>query len=478
MGLVGAYTSIAKASDGTTWVAGYNDSAVSSSFSGLYGDLVVGKYDTAKMQVAWESVDGLPPPLPAGTCPQYDSTGWRQGQSDPGPDVGLWTSLQLGSSGNPMVSYYDATNQALKFASYNGTKWTTHTVSQAMGSDIGRYSKMLVVSGNPVIAFLVMEPGTMGKIRSKARLATGNVAVPASATDWTLTDAAVDENGPCRQAFCAGSDLCITETNTCLTPGTGCAASCGGDAGATQMCVNNNGAPLCGTPISSSYIDIYPNAYADYISLANGPKGLGIVVYDRIHGNLLGVTQQSGTWQTTILDGETGSREPSSGPDGGISAVDTGDVGVGADLFIDSSGDWHVSYVNGSLETLQYLTVPGGTNPASKPEVVDDGTALAGQAFADGLHIVGDDSFLAVDSSGVVTITYQDATAGTLRVAVGTAGSGGAHTWAQKVAAQPSRFAGFFSHFIPGDTQIANWWRASDPTSQSISGDVAFVTSP
>ncbi len=480
MGLVGAYTSMAKASDGTIWVAGYNDSAVSSAFSGLYGDLVVGKYDPAKMLVAWQSVDGLPPAMPAGTCVQYDPTGWRQGQSDPGPDVGLWTSLQIGAGNNPIVSYYDATNQALKFASYDGTSWSSHTVAQAMGSDIGRYSKMLVVSGNPVIAFLVMEPGNMGKIRSKVRLATGNVATPKSAADWALTDAAVDENGPCRQAFCTGTDICITETNSCATPATGCAAGCGGgDAGSTQMCVSSNGMPICGTPISSSYIDIYPNAYADYVSLASGPKGLGIVVYDRIHGNLLGVTQVGGNWQTTIFDGETGSRAPSSGPDGGISAVDTGDVGVGADLFIDTNGDWHVSYVNGSLETLQYMLVPGGAMPTNKPEVVDDGTKLAGQAFADGLHIVGDDSFIAVDSTGVVTISYQDATVGTLRVAKGTpGGANGTHTWTQAVAAQPSRFAGFFSHFIPGDTQIANWWRASDPTSGSISGDVAFVASP
>jgi len=72
-----------------------------SAFSGLYGDLVVGKYDASKMQVAWQSIDGLPPALPAGTCPQYDPTGWRQGQSDPGADVGLWTSIQVGASGKP-----------------------------------------------------------------------------------------------------------------------------------------------------------------------------------------------------------------------------------------------------------------------------------------------------------------------------------------------------------------------------------------
>ena len=477
MGLVGAYTSIAQAADGTLWVAGYNDSAVTSAFSGLYGDLVVGKYDATKQLVAWQSVDGLPPPLPAGTCPEYDPTGWRQGQSDPANDVGLWTSIQLDANNNPMVSYYDATNQALKFASCDGMAWSSHTVSQTAGSDIGRYSKMLVVGGVPVIAFLVMEPGDMGKIRSKVTLATATIAKPTAGADWTFVDAAVDDDGPCRSSYCTGSDVCITETNSCVPPATGC-ADCG-DAGASTVCVSVNGAPTCGTPIAASYIDIYPNAYADYISLASGPSGLGIVVYDRLHGNLVGVSKASGAWQTTILDGETGSRAPNSGPDGGISAVDTGDVGVGADLFIDSNGDWHVSYVNGSLETLQYLVAPKGAAPTSKPEVVDTGMTLGGQPFPDGQHIVGDDSSVTVSASGVITISYQDATVGTLRVATGTpGGAGGTHTWSIAALPQPNLFAGFFSHVVPGGSSVANWWRASDAASGSISGNVAFVTSP
>ena len=56
--------------------------------------------------------------------------------------------------------------------------------------------------------------------------------------------------------------------------------------------------------------------------------------------------------------------------DGGISPAETGDVGVGASLFITSTGDWHVSYVNGTTEALQYILVPGGTKQPGAPEVV------------------------------------------------------------------------------------------------------------
>src|SRR5262249_11084596 len=54
IGLVGAYSSIATAADGTIWVAGYSDADVTNGL--LYGDLVVGKYDTGKQQVAWTTV--------------------------------------------------------------------------------------------------------------------------------------------------------------------------------------------------------------------------------------------------------------------------------------------------------------------------------------------------------------------------------------------------------------------------------------
>src|SRR5206468_1060065 len=105
---------------------------------------------------------------------------------------------------------------------------------------------------------------------------------------------------------------------------------------------------------------------------------------------------------------------PGSGPDGGISAVDTGDVGVGASLFIAANGDWHVSYVNGFTEALQYVFVPGGNKPPLAPEIIDDGRAVGGMPYGDGKHVIGDDSSINVDASGAVSVFYQDATAGTL----------------------------------------------------------------
>jgi hypothetical protein len=478
-GLIGEYTSVAVATDGTIWVAGYNDADVTNGL--LYGDLVVGKYDSGKMKVQWQTVDGLPPAPGDGDCAPNDPTGWRGGLTDPGPDVGLWTSIQLDSNNNPMVSYYDATNSALKFASSGdgGQTWNAHTVMQAANSDIGRYSKLLLVGGKPTIAFLVVEPGTGGWAKSRVVLATGNVATPMSMSDWSMQDALVDAQSPCAAQFCTGGEVCVETSMQCQAMVAGCKPSdCGASEagiGATpQSCVTVDGGPSCQDTITSSYIDTYPDATGDYVAMANGPKGIGLVVYDRTRGNLVGVANQGGSWTSAILDGQIGLN---SNP----MRTDTGDVGIGASLAIDSNGDWHVSYVNGWTEALEYMTVPNGnimTMPPPTPEVVDDGVHLNGTAYADGQHIVGDDSSLTVDSGGNIRIVYQDATAGTLHEAVGTQAAGNKHTWMVQVVQQNSNwFAGFFPHSVPQTQQIANWYRQTDHSMSPpvVSGDVAFV---
>jgi hypothetical protein len=468
LGLIGSYTSYAAASDGTLWVAGYNDADVTNGY--LYGDLVVGKVDPSTRQVAWQTVDGLPPPPPAGSCPPNPKDTWRNGLTDPGPDVGLWTSIQLDSNGNPMVSYYDATNAALKFASSadGGRTWAAHTVMQATSSDTGRYSKMLVLDGVVTIAFLVIEPGSGGWARSRVALATAKVASPQSASDWSFQDAVVDQQTPCRAQFCGAGQVCVTATMVCQPTVSGCTPSdCGastaGLGSSPQACVTISGAPTCEVIDGSSYIDSLPDADGDYITMAGGPNGVGLIVYDRTRGNLVGAVSQGGSWQAFILDGQTGAN---------------GDpTGIGASLAITSEGDWHVSYVNGWTKSLQYLRVPAGNlNRPLAPEVVDDGTQVGDQPFPDGTHLVGDDPSVTVDGV-TIRIVYQDASAGTLREAIGAPGMGQKHTWTLKAISQPSKFAGFFPHYVPEAESIENWYRATDTTQSPplVTGNVAFV---
>jgi len=462
-GLVGAYASAAVAGDGTIWVAGYNDLGYGSSVDNgeaqyVWGDLVVGKWDGNK--VAWQSVDGLPavdPDLEPGTTggppdPLYnDVKGFRGGLTEPGDDVGLWTSIQLASD-SPRVAYYDAKNRGLKFAAYDGKKWSMHSVQQKAQSDLGRYAKLLLVGGKPVIAYLFMESGTDGAAKSGVRIATATKELPAGPADWTFSDVYTNDATPCRAFLCKTGE-CRADTLKCAATSSGCTPKCGTD----EKCFDDAGQKVCQKVFAQAYPDAYPEAAGLYVSLAETKSGLGLVFYDRIHGNLMAARQEGGKWQAAvILDGQSSAQPP----------TDTGDVGIGASLFVDTAGDWHVSYVNGFDETLVYLKVAGGTTPG-KPEVVDDGVVQGGQA------VVGDDSSIAVSSAGEVLIAYQDATRGKARWASGKA-SGDTHTWTKKDL-NVSDFAGGFNRVLTagGKTSVLTWWRHAKPRTE---GDITVVT--
>jgi MYXO-CTERM domain-containing protein len=462
-GLIGAYTSLAVAKDGTIWVSGYNDSDGTSL---LYGDLVVGKWDPAKTAVQWQSVDGVPK-VADGTCPAAQSTGWRGGVEDPGDDVGLWTSMVLDATDKPMVAYYDATNKQLKFARYDGSNWQIHVVSTKTGADQGRYVKMIMVNGNPVVAFLGMEAGNGGYVRSRVIVGRAKSSSPSSTGDWTFEDASINETNPCQPQFCAAGQACLTTTGgvtgICTATVTGCNPACA----TGQACISVKSAATCTAVLdSSNFYPSYPTVLGDYVSIANGPNGLGIVEYDRFHGNLWAVSDTGGKWTSTLLDGQTGT---------GTSTADTGDDGIDATLSIQPNGDWDVVYVNGIQEHLQLIVWPGGKGTPLKPEIVDDGYDN-GKAYPDGQHVVGDDAQMTIDGSGNITVAYQDSTAGVLRVATGAPGTGGTHKWTAKSIAQAGKFAGYFPKFVTGTTQIANWWRMTDMTELTESGDVSLIT--
>jgi hypothetical protein len=457
-GMPGSYTSVAKAKDGSIWIAGYNDALLEEGDAMLFGDLVVGRYDLGKQKVDWQTVDGTPPRA-EGTCADRPRDSWRNGESDSGDNVGLWTSIQVSTQEIPLVTYYDATNKRLKFA-YQDGGWKTFVLKEQPGADIGRYAKMILVGENPVIAYLHMEQSGNGRTRSKVVLARSKVPTPRDAEAFSFEDVAVVDDNPCRANQCAPGEQCIKDTGLCAPSTGGCTPA---DCGAGKACVTIDQKATCGTLTST--IETYPNVFGGYVSLAQGPSGLGIAVYDRVHGNVVGLAEGAGAWSRFIIDGETGSRADKT-------AIDTGDVGVGTSLVIDPAGRWHVSYVNGLDETLRYISVTDGKPGAS--EVVDDGSSVDGRSFTDGKHVVGDDSTLRVDGD-LVTIYYQDATVGALRRAAGTL-SGSTHKWDLRQLPQPGKFAGFFPKLIPGEDKVANWWRQTDQGAKSAYGDVTIIT--
>lgn len=452
-GLVGAYASVA-VSGKTLWVAGYSEADYDNDY--FYGDLVAGKWDGT--HVNWAPVDGVPAE-PAVDPTKFDVTSFRGGQTEAGDDVGTWTSIAVDGSGNPAVAYLDRTHRALKFAKFDGNAWAVSTVESKDGADIGRYAKLLPQGGGFVIAYQVIEAGgDNGALVSKVRVATTASGKPGP-SDWSFEDAAVDKTTPCRAAFCSAGTACVAATKLCTATLTD--DKCSPKCASGSACVNVQGKPACAATITESKLDAYPEAIGGYISIAADAKGgIGIAYYDRPKGNLMIADKSSGSWKTKVVDGAD------------ATGKDTGDMGIGASLFIDGNSDWHIAYIDGLSEALRYIKVKGGTTSGAS-EVIDDGTGIGGQPFDDGQHLVGDDASLVVSPSGEVRVSYQDATAGKLHYAVGAPGSA-AHTWTVKAIDQAG-FAGAFSHVVELDGKLAlvNWWRAGRA---KVQGDIAVVS--
>lgn len=452
-GIVGSYTSAATASDGTLWVAGYNEGDIDQGYP--FGDLVVGKHDGEKNAVAWETVDGINPDEEVDPV-AYDAQGWRGGRIEAGDDVGLWTSIVVGEGDVPMVAYYDVTNGGLKFTSYDGEKWSSYTIQKKnKNSQIGRYAKMHLVGGKPVIAYMFFEPGQGGFASSGVRVARAKTAVPAAPGDWTFEDAFVNAQTPCRASICEGSNKCNLSTGKCEAVADGC-DKCGSDS----ACFVGEGGPACQPISSNAKPEAYLNATGLYVAAALLPSksDIGVAFYDRIRGNLW-IARKAGAWEAKLVDGQNGDNP----------GTDTGDVGIGTSLAIDDKGDWHLAYVNGLDETLRHLVVPGGTAVEGlKSTVVDYGGAPNVNEPSADKNIVGDDSSIRV-AGGKITIAYQNATAGRLRVATSTNGT----SWTRTEVDQSGKFAGFFAQQV--ESRLVNFWRVGGA---KVEGNVSVVNAP
>jgi hypothetical protein len=171
-GRIGPYSAVAVAADGTVWVSAYAET---------HGDLVVAKATGGRISSeAWEWVDGVPDGPVAVPGSQI-----RGGIADPGPDVGLYTSIAVAPDGVPMVSYFDQEAGALKLAQRIDGAWQIHVVDAGPSEQVGMYTSLTLRSddGRPGIAYLAHVQAN-GATRAEVRFAAAQSIHPSSAADW------------------------------------------------------------------------------------------------------------------------------------------------------------------------------------------------------------------------------------------------------------------------------------------------------
>jgi len=134
-GVMGTYTSLAFAPDGTAWASFHHDEN---------GTLMVAKRVNRE---------------------------WTSEVVDPGsglrPKTGLWTSIGIDGSGQPVVVYHDERGGTLRMARRNAAEWTLSTIYEGQPfsgtddegnaverpADVGEYATLHIVGNTEYIAF-------------------------------------------------------------------------------------------------------------------------------------------------------------------------------------------------------------------------------------------------------------------------------------------------------------------------------------
>jgi hypothetical protein len=392
---------------------------MASGYENTFGDLVfVTAPASDPTQLTKTAIDGVPS-IPA------TKTGWRGGVVPPGDDVGQDTDIAITPAGDPMISYRDVTNNGLKIAHRLGESWKRHTIETAKSKEIlGRYTSLVMLGGKPAVAYLVTNlANTGGKtFRSELRWAEATKASPAAKSDWTIS---VVDNGPipCRN-LCDSADACVLKTDgssACEKKGTGCATCATGEA-----CVGTTCKPV----LEDDKLTDIPWAkglWASAVVVSGNPV---VFYYDRVKGNLMAASRKAGKWQPKVVQGSA-----------------TDNVGAYCSATVDSAKVLHVVYQDVFKAVLSYAQVDATTLVAKLTEIVDDGQR------PDGLHTVGADPAIVIDSGGKPRVIYQDQQTTDLL----SAKREGAGNWSPKKTTDPdlgrkfkggTRGYGFFSDLV------------------------------
>lgn len=334
--------------------------------------------------------------------------------------VGFYSSVALDTSGNPVVSYYDASNGDLKLLHCGNPACTADNTiaSPDTAGNVGLWTSLaLDASGNPVVAYTIYDVvGTLKVLHCGNPTCTaGNtIASPDPPAKVVLgTSIAMDASGNPVVSYYddENDDLTVLHCGnpTCTANNSIEAPDVLGFAGAySSLALDADGNPVisynrtldlrvlrCGDPnCSSGNVGASPDTeglVGDYTSLALDSDGNAVVSYhDRTNGDLkvLHCGNAACDAGNSVVSPDTG-----------------GDVGQHTSLALDADGNPIVSYydaTNGDLKLLH----------CGDPDCSSGNTITTPDAAGN----VGTYTSLTLDASGRPVISYYDGGRGDLNL--------------------------------------------------------------
>ena len=430
-----------------------------SAYDGEHGDLVVHTFDKADLtkpqKTQW--LDGVPATGHIGG----DVNGPRGGITDPGPNVGQYTSIVASATGDLYVAYYDVDNGDLKFtARYGGpsAQWitpisvdgSTPAGSAPSNGDVGMYASIaLDKSGVPAIAYFRRadyDAASATETGPSTALvyAVAKRTQPLTRDDWTVVgdvDHANRPPPPCNN-LCTSTQVCVADPNA--TGGQRCAEKSTAQCNATQtpagctgnqVCVKDtdtNGSPVCRSTEAAAILAELPQgtglmpslAFVDNAdtSFCVDAAGCAVIAYydslkrvvKAVHATHAGVAPAFGTIRE--IDGDD---PPPAAPAVAPPQRDTGRwpaLAIGpagqpggriAIAFADLSNQQLLLYQSNDLfDHSAHVVSP---TDAGLIHIVDSGRPGAGEAWHP-QSFPGAQTSIAFTPSGKIALAYQDAT--------------------------------------------------------------------
>ncbi len=237
------------------------------------------------------------------------SGSWVASVVDDTTQVGSWSSATGDSIGRMHVTYYDFSNQELRYAIHNGTSWSISKLDESGGA----CSAIISDDNNKQHIFyidLVLAKTPLSYMTNSGAKWVASV-VDGQGDVGEQSSIAVDEDGFVHIAYYDDSNGTLNYANNV--------------EGWSTAVVDN----------SSSKVGMYPSIALDSEGFVH------ISYYDHVNQDLRYATNAGGSWSTDSRD--TG-----------------GDVGLHSSLTVDVNDSVHIIYLSSTSQNLKYTGNAGG----------------------------------------------------------------------------------------------------------------------